>query len=111
MRLQKYFSWTKKQEINQIYSFQVIMYFEYLKVCRLIKIKFELNYIQKPTSEIWRKEGNILFNDTLNTFYIRLYDMLINHSDSERGNPLPPHGLLFLITSIGSSMCIIPQTG
>ena len=44
-----------------------------------------------------RKEGrSVLFNDTLNTFYLRLYGvgyMVKDHSDSERGNPLPPHGL------------------
>ena len=44
-------------------------------------------------------EGNVLFNDALNTFYLRLYgvrhNMLKGHSDSERGNPLSPHGLLF----------------
>ena len=34
-----------------------------------------------------------------------------DHSDSKRGNPLPPHRLLFLITSKGSFICIIPQTG
>ena len=42
-----------------------------------------------------RKEGNILFNDALNTFYLRLYGvrhMVKDHSDSEKGNPLPPHG-------------------
>ena len=47
---------------------------------------------------IIRKEGNVLFNDALNTFYLRLYGvghMVKDHSDSERGNPLPPHGLLF----------------
>ena len=46
----------------------------------------------------YSKEGNVLFNDALNTFYLRLYDvehMIKDHSDSERGNPLPPHGLLF----------------
>ena len=51
-----------------------------------------------------RKEGNILFNDALNTFYLRLYDvrhMVKDHSDSERGNPLPLHGLLFPISSKG----------
>ena len=32
-------------------------------------------------------------------------------SDSERGNPLPPHGLLFSIDSKGSFICTIPQTG
>ena len=38
------------------------------------------------------EEGNVLFNDTLNTFYLRLYgvgQMVKNHSDNERGNPLP----------------------
>ena len=61
-----------------------------------------------------RKEGNILFNDAFNTFYVRLYGikrMVKDHSDSERQNPLPPHGLLFLINSKGSFICIIPQTG
>ena len=28
--------------------------------------------------------------------------MVKNHTDSERGNPLPPHGLLFPIDSKGS---------
>ena len=58
-------------------------------------------------------EGNILFNDTLNTFYLWLYGirhMVEDHSDSKRGNPLPPHGLLFPISSKGSFICIIPQT-
>ena len=34
------------------------------------------------------KEGNVLFNDTLNTFYLQLYGvghMVKDHSDSERG--------------------------
>ena len=53
-----------------------------------------------------------LFNDALNTFYLRLYGvghMVKYHSDSERGNPLPPHGLLFLISSKGSFICTIPH--
>ena len=36
-----------------------------------------------------RKEGNILFNDALNTFYLRLYGvrhMVKDHSYSEKGN-------------------------
>ena len=52
------------------------------------------------------KEGNVLFNDALNTIYLRLYGvnhMVKDHSDSERGNPLSPHGLLFPISSKGSS--------
>ena len=61
-----------------------------------------------------RKEGNVLFNDALNTFYLRLYGvrhMVKDHSDSEKGNPLSPHRLLFPISSKGSFICIIPQTG
>ena len=59
-------------------------------------------------------ERNVLFNDALNTFYLRLYGvrhMVKDHSDSERGNPLPPHRLLFPINSKGSFICTIPQTG
>ena len=57
---------------------------------------------------------NVLFNDALNTFYLRLYGvrhMVKDHSDSEKGNPLPPHRLLFLISSKGSFICTILQTG
>ena len=60
-----------------------------------------------------RKEGNVLFSDALNTFYLRLYVvryMVKDHSDKERGNPLPPHGLLFSINSKGYFICTIPQT-
>ena len=66
------------------------------------------------TSVKVRKEGNVLYNDTLNTFYLRLYGvrhMVKYHTDSERGNPLPPHGLLFPISSNGSFICAISQTG
>ena len=61
-----------------------------------------------------RKEGNVLFNDTLNTFYLQLYGvrhMVKDHSEREIGNPLTPRGLLFQINSKGSFICIIPQTG
>ena len=56
-------------------------------------------------------------------FYLTTYSTLIynvygvryivkDHSDSERGNSLPPlHRLLFLISSKGSFICTIPQTG
>ena len=37
--------------------------------------------------------------------------MVKDHSDSERGNPLPPHGLLFPNNSKCYFICIIPQTG
>ena len=43
-----------------------------------------------------------LFNNALNTFYLQLYGvrhMVEDHSDSERGNPLLPQGLLFPIAA------------
>ena len=46
------------------------------------------------------EKGNVLFNDALNTFYLRLYG--VGHmvkNISKRENPLPPHGLLFPISS------------
>ena len=49
-----------------------------------------------------RKEGNVLFNDALNTFHLRLYGvghMVKDHSDSETGNPLPPQGYSFRLTA------------
>ena len=60
------------------------------------------------------KKGNVLFNNALNTFCLWLYGvrhMVKDHTDSERGNPLPPHELLFPINSKGSFICTIPQTG
>ena len=60
------------------------------------------------------RERNVLFNDTLNTLYLRLFGirhMVKDHSDSEKGNPLPPHRLLFPINSKGSFICTVPQTG
>ena len=48
------------------------------------------------------RERNVLFNNALNTFYLRLYGvrhMVKDHSDSEKGNPLPLHRLLLSINS------------
>ena len=36
--------------------------------------------------------------------------MVKDHFDSEKGNPLPPHRLLFPINSKGSFIFTIPQT-
>ena len=101
------------------------------------------------------KERNGLFNNTLNTFHLRLYGTkemvyfttysthfiygymegrkemfyLTTHSTHfiygymmsdiwlktilivRKGNPLPPHRLLFPINSKGSFICTDPQTG
>ena len=51
-----------------------------------------------------RKEGNVWLNNALNTFSLRLYGiihMVKDHSDSQRVSLLPPHGLLFPISSKG----------
>ena len=67
------------------------------KVCRIGPIGLRPAL---PVSR--RRERNVLFNDALNTLYLRLYGvrhMVKDHSDSERGNPLPSHRLLFPINS------------
>ena len=72
-----------------------------------VTTQFELAVVRE-------RERNVLFNDALNTFYLRLYGvrhMVKDHSDSEKGNPLPPHRLLLSINSKGSFICTIPQTG
>ena len=42
-----------------------------------------------------------------------IYDYMASdikdHSDTEKGNPLPPHRLLLSINSKGSFMCTIPR--
>ena len=53
------------------------------------------------------------FNDALNTFYLWLYvigHMVNDHTDSEKAEPAL-HRLLFFISTKGSFVCIIPQTG
>ena len=66
------------------------------------------NYIQTA------RVSKVLFNDTLNTFYLRLCGishMVKDHSDIEKGNPLLAHRLLFSISSKEHFICTIPQTG
>ena len=64
-----------------------------------------------------QKEGRkeMIYLTTHSTqFILWLYGvghMVKDHSDSERRNPLPPHGLLFPINSKVSFICTIPQTG
>ena len=53
---------------------------------------------------IYMNEGNVLFIDALNTFYVRLCGIrhiVKDHSDSEKGNPLPRRRLFFTISSKG----------
>ena len=59
--------------------------------------------VQRSDCHTGTNEGNVLVNDILNTFYLRLYGVghvVKDHSDSERGNPLPPHGLLFRLAAM-----------
>ena len=73
-----------------------------MKCCCFKIIKKIALYVARLVRIVKERKGNILFNDVLNTFYIRLYGvihMVKDHSDSERGNRLPPHGLLFPISS------------
>ena len=73
----------------------------------------EFMKLQQPQTQLFGSyKGRFLFNDTLNTFYLRLYGvghMVNDHSESERGNLPPPHGLLFPISSKGSLICTIPD--
>ena len=64
-----------------------IFYFFIVCVCVCVSV------FSPSLSGEGRKEGNVLFNDALYTFYLRLYGirrMVKDHSDSEKGNPLPP---------------------
>ena len=74
------------------------------------KIHQLLKYLHSIRLE-GRKE---MFYLMTHSTHLRLYGvrhMVKDHSDSKRGNPLPPHGLLFPISSKGCFICIIPQTG
>ena len=88
--------------LSEKFSLEVFVFFDFL-----VSIGKMKQYERE-------RERNVLFNDTLSTFYLRLYGvrhMVKDHSDSEKGNPLPPHRLLFPINSKGSFKCTIPQTG
>ena len=61
------------------------------------------------------REREMFYLTTHSTHFIYGYmasDIWVkDHSDSEKGNPLPPHRLLLSINSKGSFICTIPQTG
>ena len=69
----------------------------------------------KPIAALWYKGRKEMFYlTTCPTHFIYGYmasDMVKDHSDNKIGHPLPPHGLLFPISSRGSFICTIPQTG
>ena len=90
-----------------MYTFRIILYiigFMSFKIIENACLLVLGVYCWNKIVHQWR-EVNVLFNDALNTFYLQLYGvghMVKNHSDSERGNPLLQHGLLFPISSKGS---------
>ena len=74
-----------------------------------------LGYICTPPTERMQEGRKCFSLTTHSTHFIYGYmvsDITVkNHWYSERGNPLLPHGLLFPISSEGSFICTIPQTG
>ena len=80
---------------------QVVSGEHQVKVVRLAVPRAQPHH-QQLACTLRRKEGNILFNDALNTFYLRLYGIrhtVKDHSNSERGNPLLPHGYSFRLAA------------
>ena len=74
----------------------VITLYRQSKVCQCRQL------VRLGVRILGRKEGKVLFNDALNTFYFWLHGtghMVTDHSDNERGNLLLPHGLLFLLAA------------
>ena len=77
-----------------------------------------LGYDSKESSSLGlkMKDRKCFYLTTHSTHFIYGYmasDIILvkDHSDSEKGNLLPPHRLLFSINSKGSFKCTIPQRG
>ena len=71
-----------------------------------------MNFNRRVINDGGRKWGFLTTHSTY--FILRLHGvghMVKDYSDSERGNPLPPHGLFFPINSKGSFICTIPYPG
>ena len=62
---------------------------------------------------IRRKEGNVLFNDALNTFYLRLYGdrYMVKHPTLPERKPAASTWATLPVWQQGSFICTIPQTG
>ena len=96
-------------------TYRLLLLIMNLRATQFIK-SWRVSYFTKFFSKSSPKYrlNHLISIDTLNTFYLRLYGiihMVNDHSESKRKNPLPPHELLFSISSKGSFICIIPQTG
>ena len=84
--------------------------------CSLHSLGLLFNIIHNIIIVVVVVGGKVMFYLTTHSthFYLRLYGvrhMVKDHSDSEKGNPLPSHRLLFPINSKCSFICTIPQTG
>ena len=103
----------KKELITEMLACPIIKCASNMYFCSIMHSSVMEYYLAIWMVECLR-ENCFLFNDALNTFYLWLYGvrhMVKDHSDSEKGNPLPPHRLLLSINSKGSFICTIPQTG
>ena len=83
--------------MTELLGIFVMMIIKAKPLCKAIHLKVVSSMIRMANSHVSLykmgkegKEGNVVFNDALNTFYLRLYG--VRHmakvpSDSERGNP------------------------
>ena len=60
---------------------------------------------------VWKEMFYLTTHSTHSIYGSMVSNMVKDHSDSERGNLLLLHGLLFLISSKCSFICTIPQKG
>ena len=76
-------------------------------------VKFVLYEKRNLIGQEEKKVGNVLFNDTLNTFFIYGYMMsdLWQRTIQKAREKTCFRGLLFPISSKDSFICTIPQTG
>ena len=104
---QKHYKLILSQQSTQNIQYCINMAYTkiHLTVLLLIFTMLHIKYIYNTAQGM--KEGNVLFSDAPQHFIYGY--MASDHSDSERGNLLPPQGLLTLISSKGSFICTIPQ--
>ena len=84
----------------------------------LSNLRVEISQSRVKTEEMITvlndRERELFYLTTHSTHFIYGYmasDIVKDHSDSEKGNPLPPHRLLLSINSKGYFICTIPLTG
>ena len=77
-----------------------------------IKVDLLINMFKLLFKVVKEVRKEMFYLTTHSTHFIYGYmasDIMVkDHSDSERGNPLPPHGLLLSINSKGYFICTIP---